>query len=63
MTKLQVIGRKETYIFVIDLDPTVIVRIKLPERICQGLHRYAGLDKVIKSNVTPACLPGSCQFG
>jgi hypothetical protein len=47
---------KETYLFIVNLNPTIIISIKLSERVSQGLYGDASLNKVIKSNISLSCV-------
>lgn len=39
------------YLFIVDLNPTVIVSIKRAERVSQCLDIHTSLDKVVKRHI------------
>lgn len=51
-----------SYLFIVDLDPGIVVGVELSEGIRQGLDSNACLDEIIKGNITAACVALACQF-
>jgi len=46
--------RNATHLLITDLNPSVVISVKLSERICQGLDGNWSLDEIVKSDISSA---------
>jgi len=44
------------YLFIVDLNPTITIGIKLPEGISQSLHCNARLHEIVKGYIAFSCI-------